>query len=160
MMNSERNHKIEKRKERFTMLAGLVGSFGAGAFGGSKQETFALTMDAADVTQIDLLIAQGLYSSREDFVQTAARSLMREQGVQVQKAAGHLKVAGIAMHNRKSLEKLRATGKQLEINVTGIFRLSDDVTPELACAVIKSLKIYGSFQASGAVKNALKDRIV
>lgn len=116
-------------------------------------------MDAAEAMQIDLLIAQGLYSSREEFLQTAARNLMREPGVQVQQAGGQLTVAGIAMHSRKSLEKLRAAGKQLELNVTGIFRLSDDVTPELACAVIKSLKIYGSFQASAEVKDALKDRI-
>ena len=116
-------------------------------------------MDAAEAARIDLLIAQGLYSSREEFLQAAARSLMREHGVQVQQAAGHLTVAGIAMHSRKSLEKLRAAGKQLELNVTGIFRLADDVTPELACAVIKSLKIRGSFQANAEVKDALKDRI-
>ena len=55
-------------------------------------------------------------------------------------SAGQLTVAGILMHNRKSLEKLLAAGRQLELNVTGILRLSDDVTPELACAVINHSK--------------------
>ena len=63
------------------------------------------------------------------------------------------------MHNRKSLEKLRAAGRHLELNVTGILRLADDVTPELACAVIKSLKVRGAFQASAEVKAALTERI-
>ena len=158
-MSIERKNEIEKRKERFTMMAGLIGSFGAGAFGGSKQEKLALTMAADEAMQIDLLIAQGHYSSREEFLQTAARNLMHEHGVQAQPAAGQLTVAGVAMHSRKSLEKLRAVGKQLELNVTGMLRLSDDVTPELARAVIKSLKVRGSFQASVAIKDALKDRI-
>jgi hypothetical protein len=65
----------------------------------------------------------------------------------------------MAMHNRKSLEKLRAMGKQLELNITGMLRLADDVTPELACAVIKSLKIRGTFHASVEVKAALTNRI-
>jgi len=73
--------------------------------------------------------------------------------------AGRLTAAGIVMHNRKSLEKLLAAGRQVELNVTGILRLADDVTPELACAVIKQLKVCGSFQASAEVKAALADRI-
>jgi Arc/MetJ-type ribon-helix-helix transcriptional regulator len=158
MKSNERKHKAETRKERFTAMAGLIGTFGAGAFAGPKSTKLNLTMNAAEVTQMDLLIAQGLYPSREDFLQTATRNLLREHGVQVQQVAGQLTVAGIVMHSRKSLEKLCAAGKQLELNVTGIFRLSDDVTPELACAVIKSLKVCGAFQASAEVKAALKDR--
>jgi Arc/MetJ-type ribon-helix-helix transcriptional regulator len=155
----EQQRKQEARKQSFLAMAGLIGTFGAGAFGGSKREKLTLSMSADELTQLDLLVERGLYASREAFLQTAVANLMREHGVQVQQAAGQLTVAGIAMHSRKSLEKLRAAGKQLELNVTGILRLSDDVTPELACAVIKSLKICGSFQASVAVKDALKDRI-
>ena len=112
-----------------------------------------------------LLVEQGLYESREAFLQSAAHNLLREHGIDVshampgELAAGHLTVAGILMHNRKSLEKLRAAGRQLELNVTGILRLADDVTPELACAVIKSLKVRGAFQASAEVKAALTERI-
>ena len=158
-MNHERKDKAESRKERFTMMAGLIGTFGAGAFAGSKLRELSLTMNTAEVAQVDLLIERGLYPSREEFLQTAARNLMREHGVYVQQAAGQLTVAGIVIHSRKSLEKLRAAGRQLDLNVTGIFRLADDVIPELACAVIKSLKVCGAFHASPEVKAALKDRI-
>jgi hypothetical protein len=165
MANHEQQGEREDRKERFLQMAGLIGTLGAGAFSGAKREKFTVSMDAEELRQANLLVDQGIYKSREAFLQSAAHNLLREHGVDVGQAApggpsaGRLTVAGVLMHNRKSLEKLRAAGRQLELNVTGIFRLSNDVTPELACAVITSLKLCGAFQASAEVKAALKDRI-
>lgn len=160
MANHEQQSKREDRKQSFLAMAGLIGTFGAGAFAGSKRQKLTLSMDADELRQVDLLVERGLYASREAFLQTAARNLLHEHGTDLpQEATGRLTAAGIVMHNRKSLEKLLAAGRQVELNVTGIFRLADDVTPELACAVIKQLKVCGSFQASPEVKAALKDRI-
>ena len=165
MQDHEQQRKREERKQSFMAMAGLIGTFGAGAFAGSKREKFTLNMNAEELKQVDILVEQGLYPSREAFLQSAARNLLHEHGLDVSQAtsgelpSGHLTVAGIVMHNRKSLEKLRAAGRQLELNVTGILRLSEDVTPELACAVIKSLNIRGAFHASPEVKAALTDRI-
>ena len=159
MENREQQDKRAERKERFIAMAGLIGRFGAGAFTSSKPQKLDVTMDAQEIHQVDLLVEQGLYASREAFLQSAARNLLREHHVEVPRSmTGELTVAGIAMHNRKSLNRLRDSGKQLELNVTGILRLANDVTPELACAVIKSLKVRGAFQASDEVKAALMDR--
>ena len=159
MSNNEQQHERESRKRQFTRMAGLIGTFGAGAFTGSKREKLTLSMPADQLKQVDLLVERGLYPSREAFLQSAARNLLHEHGVDIPQApAGRLTAAGIVIHNRKSLERLLAAGRQVELNVTGIFRLSDDVTPELACAVIKSLKVCGAFQASAEVKAALIDR--
>jgi Arc/MetJ-type ribon-helix-helix transcriptional regulator len=161
MENREQQDKRAERKERFIAMAGLIGTFGAGAFTTSKPEKLDITMDAQEIHQVDLLVEQGLYASREAFLQSAARNLLREHHVEVPRSmTGELTVAGIAMHNRKSLERLRVAGKQLELNVTGILRLANDIAPELACAVIKSLKVRGAFQASDEVKTALMDRML
>jgi Arc/MetJ-type ribon-helix-helix transcriptional regulator len=160
MANHEQQSKREERKQNFMAMAGLIGTFGAGAFAGSKREKLILSMGADELRQVDLLVERGLYSSREAFLQTAARNLLHEHGMDLPQATGRLTAAGIVMHNRKSLEKLLAAGRQVELNVTGILRLADDITPELACAVIKSLKVCGAFQASPEVKAALKDRIL
>jgi len=161
MENREQQDKRADRKERFMAMAGLIGRFGAGAFTSSKPEKLDVTMDAQEIHQVDLLVEQGLYASREAFLQSAARNLLREHHVEVPRSmTGELTVAGIVMHNRKSLNRLRDSGKQLELNVTGILRLANDVTPELACAVIKSLKVRGAFQASDEVKTALMDRML
>ena len=159
MANHEQQRKTDDRKQSFLAMAGLIGAFGAGAFAGAKRQKFELTMNPDELKQLDLLVEQGLYASREAFLQSAARNLLHEHGMDLpQMAAGRLMAAGIVMHNRKSLERLLAAGRQVELNVTGIFRLCDDVTPELACAVIKSLNVCGSFQASPEVKAALIDR--
>lgn len=158
MANHEQQRGKADRKEQFTAMAGLIGAFGAGAFGGSKREKLTLSLAADQLKQLALLVEQGLYSSREGFLQTAAYKLVQEHGVEIGKTSDHLTVKGIALHNRKSLEKLRAAGRELELNVTGLLRLADDVTPELACAVIKSLKVRGAFQASDRMKAALMDR--
>jgi len=158
--NHEQQSKREARKQSFLAMAGLIGTFGAGAFAGSKREKITLSMDADEVRQVGLLVERGLYPSREAFLQAAARNLLHEHGMDLpQEATGRLTAAGIVMHNRKSLEKLLAAGRQVELNVTGILRLADDVTPELACAVIKQVKVCGAFQASPEVKAALKDRM-
>jgi len=158
--NHEQQSKREDRKQNFLAMAGLIGKFGAGAFTGSKREKLSLSMGADELRQLDLLVEQGLYASREAFLQSAARNLLHEHGMDLPQAAtGRLTAAGIVMHNRKSLEKLLAAGRQVELNVTGLLRLADDVTPELACAVIKSLKVCGAFQASPEVKAALKERM-
>ena len=158
MANHEQQRRKEDRKEQFKAMAGLIGAFGAGAFARTKREKLELTMNADELMQVDVLVEQGLYASREDFLQTAAHQLLQEHGVEIGQTADHLTVTGIALHTRKSLEKLRAAGRQLELNVTGILRLSDDVTSELACAVIKSLRVCGTFQAGPEVKSALLDR--
>ena len=160
MANHEQQSKREDRKQSFLAMAGLIGKFGAGAFAGSKREKLTLSMDADQLKQVDHLVEQGLYPSREAFMQSAARNLLHEHGINLPgPATAQLTAAGIVMHNRKSLEKLLAAGRQVELNVTGILRLADDVTPELACAVIKQLKVCGAFQASAEVKAALKDRM-
>jgi Arc/MetJ-type ribon-helix-helix transcriptional regulator len=157
--NHEQQSKREDRKQSFLAMAGLIGTFGAGAFAGSKREKLTFSMNADELRQVDLLVERGLYSSRDAFLQSAACNLLHEHGMDLpQEATGRLTAAGIVMHNRKSLEKLLAAGRQVELNVTGILRLAYDVTPELACAVIKSLKICGAFQASPEVKAALRDR--
>ncbi len=155
MTNHEQQSKVEERKQSFL----AIGTFGAGAFAGSKRRKLILSMGTDELRQVDLLVERGLYASREAFVQSAARNLLHEHGMDLPQAAtGRLTAAGIVMHNRKSLEKLLAAGRQVALNVTGILRLADDVTPELACAVIKSLKVCGAFQASSEVKAALIDR--
>ena len=46
-----------------------------------------------------------------------------------------------------------------QVQVVGLARIGDDVTPELASAAIESVTVLGAFQASPAVRRALAGRI-
>lgn len=59
---------------------------------------------------------------------------------------------------RKVLRRVEP-GSRLKVQVLGLARIADDVTPELARTAIKSVTVLGAFQASPAVRRALADRI-
>jgi hypothetical protein len=67
-------------------------------------------------------------------------------------------VIGTLAYSRAALERICDSGRQLEITVVGLLHLSDDITPELARATIASVRVYGVFRASDALKQALDDR--
>lgn len=105
MENREQQDKRAERKERFIAMAGLIGKFGAGAFHSSKPQKLDVTMDAQEIHQVDLLVEQGLYASREAFLQSAARNLLngasqlRGHVVRQPQNAGHVEFklfAGVA----------------------------------------------------------------
>lgn len=123
-------------------------------------EKVSFNMSVVDLGQLDLLIEQGFYSSRTDFVITAVRNLLLTHAPTVQQTvARHLMALGVVIYNRKILEKARAAGKRHEIKVVGVVTLAHDITPELARATIKSIKVFGVLRASPELKTALKDRI-
>lgn len=64
------------------------------------------------------------------------------------------------IYGRDALEKARKSRKRLAPRVVGLLSIADDVSPELARAVIESIKVHGIFRASADVKAALADRMV
>jgi Arc/MetJ-type ribon-helix-helix transcriptional regulator len=116
-------------------------------------------MSVVDLGQVDLLVSEGFYSSRTDFIRTAIRNQLGQHSESVKQTMTRKTMAlGAVSYNRQDLEDRKAAGVQLEIKVVGLLHLSDDIKPDLAKAVIKSVEVYGVFQASKAVKEALEDR--
>ena len=68
-------------------------------------------------------------------------------------------VVGVLGYDAKDLEEKRYRNEMIDIRALGMLVLTKDVTPELALATINSIKLFGVFQASAAVKEALKDRM-
>ena len=67
-------------------------------------------------------------------------------------------VLGLQRYSRRDLEKVLASGEQLDIQVLGLATIDDDVTPQLARQAIASIAVLGALRASPAVKAALADR--
>lgn len=123
-------------------------------------EKVTINMSVVDLGQVDLLVEEGFYSSRTDFIRTAIRNLLNQQSEEVKQSITRQTMAiGAVGYNRVELERRQQNGEMVEVRVVGVFALAPDVTPELARATIQSIKVMGVFRASDEVKAALADRI-
>jgi Arc/MetJ-type ribon-helix-helix transcriptional regulator len=126
-----------------------------------KAEKITINLGVVDLGQIDLLVREGFYTNRTDFIRTAIRNQLRSTSETIsQTVARRTLVLGTVHHGRADLEELRAAGKQVHIRVLGLASIAADVTPELALATIASVEVLGAMRASAAVRAALRERTV
>jgi Arc/MetJ-type ribon-helix-helix transcriptional regulator len=123
-------------------------------------EKLTLNLGFVDLGSIDLLVRDGFYSNRSDFIRTAIRNQLATHADTAKKAASRLTLElGLRTFARKDLEAVQAAGEKLRISVLGLAIIADDVTPDLAQATIESITVLGALHASAEVKTALADRL-
>jgi Arc/MetJ-type ribon-helix-helix transcriptional regulator len=123
-------------------------------------EKITINMAPVDLGQIDLLVREGFYQNRTDFIRTAIRNQLGMHAEAVRQMVSRKElVLGLQRYARRDLEAVRAAGETLQIKVLGLASIADDVSPELALATIDSIEVLGAFRASPAVKAALAGRI-
>jgi Arc/MetJ-type ribon-helix-helix transcriptional regulator len=126
----------------------------------ADSEKITINLGHADLGHIDLMVQEGFYSNRTDFIRTAIRRQLERHADTAEQAIVRKKVElGLRHFSREDLEELRATGQMLDIRVLGLASIANDVTSELARATIGSIAVLGALHASSAVKAALADRI-
>jgi Arc/MetJ-type ribon-helix-helix transcriptional regulator len=125
-----------------------------------KTEKITINLGLVDLGQIDLLVQEGFYANRTDFIRTAIRTQLAAHADVVKRTvARKTLVLGVQHYTRRDLEAVRAAGETLQINVLGLASVAEDVSPDLARATIDSVVVLGAFRASPAVKAALAGRI-
>src|SRR5712671_2004537 len=123
-------------------------------------EKITINLGHVDLGQIDLMVQDGFYSNRTDFIRTAIRNqLDRHADVVKQSVARKSLELGLRHYSREDLEAVRAAGQVLHIHVLGLASIASDVTPQLARATIASVIVLGALHASPEVKAALIDRV-
>jgi Arc/MetJ-type ribon-helix-helix transcriptional regulator len=126
----------------------------------SDTEKITINLGYVDLGQIDLLVQEGFYSNRTDFIRTAIRNQLDRHNDAVRKSVErHQLDLGLRHYRRQDLETVQAAGEVLHIQVLGLASIAGDVTPELARQTIASLHVLGALHATPTVKEALKDRI-
>jgi Arc/MetJ-type ribon-helix-helix transcriptional regulator len=120
-------------------------------------EKITVNLGYVDLGRIDLLVQEGFYSNRTDFIRTAIRNQLATHADQVgQSLTRQTLELGLRDYSRADLEAVRAAGSKLRIKVVGLARIAPDVSPELALATIESITVLGALQASNEVKSALE----
>ena len=123
-------------------------------------EKITINMSAVDLGKVDLLVQEGLYSNRSDFIRTAIRSQLEKHSLEIQQSiARHSYAIGVLSYDRSDLEKRKARGEKLKVTIIGMLHLHDDISADLAKEVVESIHVLGIFIASDTVKQAIADRI-
>jgi Arc/MetJ-type ribon-helix-helix transcriptional regulator len=123
-------------------------------------EKITINVGFVDLGQIDLLVSEGFYGNRTDFIRTAIRNQIGSHADAVRQViARKMFVLGLQHFSASDLRAVKAAKQKLQIRVLGLATIAADVTPELALATIESLDVLGSLHASTAVKAALAERI-
>jgi Arc/MetJ-type ribon-helix-helix transcriptional regulator len=125
-----------------------------------EAEKITINLGYVDLGRIDLMVQDGFYSNRTDFIRTAIRNQLDRHADEVKQSVARKSLdLGLRHYSRDDLEAVRAAGRMLDIHVLGLASIAGDVTPELARATIASVVILGALHASPAVKAALADRV-
>ena len=125
-----------------------------------ESEKLTVNLGFVDLGQIDLLVRDGFYSNRSDFIRTAVRNQMAAHADVARQATRRLALElGLRTFARADLEAVAKAGGRLDIRVLGLAIIADDVSPELARATIATMTVLGALHASPEVKAALSDRM-
>lgn len=126
----------------------------------ADSEKITINLGYVDLGHIDLLVREGFYSNRTDFIRTAIRNQVERHAEAARHAVARKQVdLGLRHYGRADLEAARDAGQALHIRVLGLASIASDVTPDLARAAIASVEVLGALHASAAVREALADRI-
>ena len=126
----------------------------------SDTEKITINLGLVDLGQIDLLVQEGFYSNRTDLIRTAIRNHLATHADAVRQAViRKTLVLGLVEFSRSDLEAVKKSGKRVRIQVLGLARIASDVSVALALATVESVSVLGAFEASPAIKAALRDRI-
>jgi Arc/MetJ-type ribon-helix-helix transcriptional regulator len=127
---------------------------------GGESEKITINLGYIDLGRIDLLVQEGFYSNRTDFIRTAIRNQLTAHSQEVtQSIDRHTLELGLRDFSVADLEAVKVSGETLHIKVVGLARIAPDVTADLARATIGSITVLGALQASAEVKAALAQRI-
>ena len=123
-------------------------------------EKITINLGYVDLGHVDLLVQEGFYSNRTDFIRTAIRNQIERHADVVRQSVKRTSIdLGLRHFGREDLEAARGAGRMLDVRVLGLASIATDVTPELARATIASLVVLGALHASPVVKAALADRM-
>ncbi|MGZ5906759.1 MAG: CopG family transcriptional regulator [Reyranella sp.] len=126
----------------------------------ADSEKITINLGYVDLGNIDLLVREGFYSNRSDFIRTAIRTQLERHTDAVKQCVARRQLdLGLRQYSRLDLEAIRAAGETLHIQVLGLAVIASDVPADLARATIASIQVLGALQASPEVKAALSDRI-
>ena len=129
-------------------------------------EKVSVNMNAAVLSEIDLLVDGGYYSNRSDFINQAVREALQRQQSTIDRIVASKKedfgfkmstrgknwFLGISGMTKKELEELDAEGQQIDLSGYGLLIIDEDCPLEQLFRVVKSISVRGKVRCAPAVR--------
>jgi Arc/MetJ-type ribon-helix-helix transcriptional regulator len=126
-----------------------------------ESEKITINMSVVDLGKVDLLVQEGFYQNRTDFIRTSIRTQLAKHETEVRESiTRNAYVLGVMSCDQESLKKDIANGVMRKYHVVGLMVIEEDVTPEVAEKAIEAIKVMGVLRAPEPVKAVLSDRIL
>src|SRR5580704_17763689 len=94
---------------------------------GPDTEKITINLGYVDLGRIDLLVQEGFYSNRTDFIRTAIRrQLAAHDDIVKESLVRHTLELGLRRYTRPDLEAMRSAGTKLRIQVVGLAIIDED----------------------------------
>ncbi len=113
-------------------------------------EKVSVNVNTATLSQIDLLVDNGYFSNRSDFINQAVRQYLDEQRSTIdrivedkRRMAEHTWFIGVYCVNGKELEKLQETGEKIKIDGYGLLLFDSGCTEALIKETVKEIRVRG-----------------
>jgi Arc/MetJ-type ribon-helix-helix transcriptional regulator len=113
----------------------------------SESEKITINIGYVDLGHIDLLVRDGFYANRTDFIRTSIRNQVERHAEATRQSVSRRSLdLGLRHYSREELETAHAAQRPLNIRVLGLVTIAPDVTPDLARAAIASISVLGTLQ--------------
>ena len=121
-------------------------------------EKVTINVNTVDLGYIDMLIAEGHFATRTEFVKYAVKSQLESQNNSIERTLahyeerGHKVYVGMARFNHADLEAIIERGELLDVVVVGLLSVSSDVSLDLIKQALGSITVYGVCRCREEIK--------
>ena len=126
-------------------------------------EKVSVNINTSTLSQIDILVDNGYYSNRSDFINQALREGLQkhqatldriiDRNMKTKEESPHRWFLGICSMGNDELEQAQKQGQVLTYTGYGVLVVDKDIDEELLFRVVKSMKVKGKVTCSQSIKD-------
>ena len=130
--------------------------------GENTSEKVSVNINTSTLAQIDLLVDNGYFSNRSDFINQAVREGLHKHrntldriidgGHEQCKGRASQWFVGVVGFDRRMLNEMASSGEMGSITGYGVLMIAEELADDEVFAVVKSIKVKGKVIARKSIK--------
>ena len=120
-------------------------------------EKITVNLNVVDLGKIDMLVDEGFYTNRADFLRTAIRNEIAQHRTHIDNITTTKNIfVGVVNITTDTLADYYRQGKMMDINGVGLININPGVTVDMAEKTIASIKVWGKLIMPKDVRKKLE----